>query len=179
MIRSVLIDPETCLRVWLKIICGPYLNRMYRFASPVGLWKVMVRVPVGCSAFFASIYCFSWSKISFRFFIQAFFCSFLTCVYHIYWIIIHWFWNLSSGFIENFQWDVYKPDIQICFPHRFVEGRGEGAGFFCFACLRQYIDCIQGISSSLNLFWWIFGDWFINIKDFCSCFWVSRYKNIT
>ena len=31
--------------------------------------------------------------------------------------------------IENFQWEVSKPDVRIFFPHRFVEGRGKGSGF--------------------------------------------------
>ena len=33
-------------------------------------------------------------------------------------------------------------DIQIWFPHRFVEGRVEGDGFF-FTCRHQFIDLIQ------------------------------------
>ena len=33
------------------------------------------------------------------------------------------------GVLEHFQWDVYKPDIQICLPHRFMEGCGRGAGW--------------------------------------------------
>ena len=31
--------------------------------------------------------------------------------------------------LENYLWGVSKPDIQIFFPNRFVEGRGEGAGW--------------------------------------------------
>ena len=36
----------------------------------------------------------------------------------------------SLGVLENCQWDVSKPDIQIFLPHMFMEGCGEGDGFF-------------------------------------------------
>ena len=73
---------------------------------------------------------FGVSKISFKIFFQAFFCWLLTCVYHIYWIRTHWYWNLSLVVIENFQCAVYKPDIRIWFLSRLVEVCGEGAVFF-------------------------------------------------
>ena len=76
----------------------------------------------------SSIYCFSWSKISFKLFFQAFFCLSLTCAHNIYCISVHWSWNLSSGVIANFQCGVSKPDIWIFFPHIFLGGCGEGAG---------------------------------------------------
>ena len=50
--------------------------------------------------------------------------------------------------LENFHWDVSKPDTRIFFPRRFVEDRGEGAGSCDFTCSRQYIDYPQVISSS-------------------------------
>ena len=102
---------------------------MYIFASPVGLWKVVVRVPVGCSYLFASIDCFSLSKPLFELFIQAFFCWFLTCLYHIYCIRFHLSWTLSSDVLENCLWALSKPYICICFPHRFVEGCGYSSNF--------------------------------------------------
>ena len=37
----------------MQIISGPYPNREYGFASPVGLWKVVVRVPVFVIAYVA------------------------------------------------------------------------------------------------------------------------------
>ena len=46
LIGSALIDPETYPQVWLQIVSGLYPNRTYGFASPVGLWKVVARVPV-------------------------------------------------------------------------------------------------------------------------------------
>ena len=116
LIGLMFIDPETCPRVWLKIVCGPYPNRTYKFASPAGLWKAMARVPVGCSDLFASIDCFVWCKITFKFFVRAFFCLSLTCVYHIYWISVHWSWNLSSSVIANCQWAICKPDVRIFSP---------------------------------------------------------------
>ena len=43
---SAFIDPKTFPRVWLKFFCGLYPNWAYRFDSPTGSWKVVVRVPV-------------------------------------------------------------------------------------------------------------------------------------
>ena len=96
--------------------------------------------------FFGALACLI--KISFKSFVQAFFCWFLTCVYHIYWINIHWYWNLSAGVIANCKWAVSKPYIRIYFPSRFLEGRGRGAGFFDFTSLYQYIYWLQGSYSS-------------------------------
>ena len=45
-IGSKFINTETRPRVWLKFVSGMYPNRTYRFDSPAGLWKVVVRVPV-------------------------------------------------------------------------------------------------------------------------------------
>ena len=103
LIRSAFIDHETCTQVQLQTVCGPYTNCTYGIDYPVGLCKVMVRVPVGCSYLFDSIDLFASSKISFKWLVQAFFCWMLTCVYHIYWISIYWSWNLSSDVIENCQ----------------------------------------------------------------------------
>ena len=103
----------------------------------------------------ASINFFAWNKISLKLFFQASVCWLLTFMYHIYWIVVHWSWNLSSGMIKTFQWAVSKPDIWICFPCRFLEGCGEGDGFLNFKCFHKYIDWIQGSSSiysSLKLF---------------------------
>ena len=132
LIVSAFVDPETCPWVWLKTSCGTYPNQAYVFASPAYLWKIMLRLMVGCSDLFASIYCFDWSKISFRFFVQTFFCWLLICVVN---RCMSWrcmLLVLSSGFIENFQLVVSKPGIQICFLHSFVEGCGECAVFLWF-----------------------------------------------
>ena len=57
----------------------------------------------------------------------------------IYCISEHWPWNLSLGVLENFLWDVSKPDIHIFFPSSFVEDHVEGDvwlfRFFCFNLL--------------------------------------------
>ena len=42
-------------------------------------------------------------------------------MYHIYWISVHWSWNLSSGVLANCWWNVFKPDIHIWFPCRFEQ----------------------------------------------------------
>ena len=65
------------------------------------------------------------------------FFSILTCVYHIYWISIHWSLNLSSGVLEKCQWNVSKSDIQTFFPCRFVKCHGESAGCCDFTCSHQ------------------------------------------
>ena len=88
--------------------------------------------------------------IAFKLFIQSFLGWLFTCVYHIYCIIVHWSWNLSSGVIENRQWSVYKLDIQICFPRMILEGSGEVVSVFYFTFRNQYIDLIQGSSSSYS-----------------------------
>ena len=69
LVGSLLVDPETCSWVWFQISCRPYPNWTYRFASPTVLWKVVVRVMVGCSDLFSSIDLFSWYKIPFKLFV--------------------------------------------------------------------------------------------------------------
>ena len=101
---------------------------------------------------FVSIGLFAWSKISTKLFVQDLFCWLLTCVYHIYYISVHWSWKLSLGVFENCQWDVSKLYIWILCSCRFVEACGKGAGFCDFICCHQYIDWIQGSSSSYSIF---------------------------
>ena len=132
----VCINPISVHLSW-KLSAGVLSNCLWvvykpdiRIYFPWRFVGVFFMVSVGCSELFTSIYWFSWYKIPFNFFVQSFFCWFLTCVYHIYWINIRWSWKLSSGVLENFQWDVSKPYIRICFPCRFVEVCGKGAGFF-------------------------------------------------
>ena len=47
LIGLMFIDPDTCPRVLLKIVCGIYPKRTYVFARPVVLRKVTKRVQVG------------------------------------------------------------------------------------------------------------------------------------
>ena len=88
--------------------------------------------------------------VSFKLFVESIFCLFLTCVYHIYFIIVHWSWKLSLGAISNFRWAVSKPDIRSCFSHMLVKFRGEGCGFCGCTYLNQYIDWLQVSSSSYS-----------------------------
>ena len=127
----------------LWIFCGTHPNQTYILYYPTGLCNVVARFLVVCSDLFASSDWFSCYKISFKFFIKAFFCLLLTCGYLIYWIRVHLSWNLSLGVLESCQWDVSKPGIWIFFPCRFVEGRGEGAIFCGFTSCHQYIDWLQ------------------------------------
>ena len=85
----------------LEIFFGSYPNLTYGIYPPTGLWKFVDMVPVGYSDFLSSIDCFDWSKMSFNLFVQSLFCLLLTCVYHIYWVIIHWSWNLLSIMLEK------------------------------------------------------------------------------
>ena len=91
---------------------------------------------------------FALSKIYFKFLVQDLFCWLLTRMYHIYCISVHWSWNLFLNVLENFERAVLKTYIWICVPHRFVEGCGEGAGFYELTCRHKYIDWLQDSSSS-------------------------------
>ena len=64
------------------------------------------------------------------------------------------FWNFFLVVIENCQWDVSKPYISICFPHRCVEVRGKGSGFCGLTCRHQCTDCIQYSSSISSILQW-------------------------
>ena len=44
-IESEFIVTENCPHVRLQIVSGPYPKWTYRFDSPVGLYKVVLRVP--------------------------------------------------------------------------------------------------------------------------------------
>ena len=142
IIGSAFIDPETCPCVCYQIVCGPYPNWTYGLAFPVSLSRVIARVPVCCSYLFASIYWFAWSKTFIQFLVQAFFCWLLSCVYRIYWIIVHFYWNLSLSLLANCQWAVSKLDVQIFFHRRFVEGRGKVTGIYDFTFRHQYINWV-------------------------------------
>ena len=126
------------------------------FAYPTGLWKVLEMVPFGCSDLFASMYCFDWSKISFKLFVQALFCWFLTCVYFIQWISAHWSLNLSLGMLANCLLAVSKLDIHLCSPHKFLEGSGEGDGSVISLAVINWLTGFKSIiKNSSNWFWWL------------------------
>ena len=97
------IDPETFSWVLLQIVCGSYPNWTCGFSPSAGLWKVVVKVTVGCSELFASVDWVDWSILSLKFYVRALFCLFLTYVHHVYWVSFHWSWNFSSSVNANFQ----------------------------------------------------------------------------
>ena len=101
--------------------------------------------------FFAWIDFFDWSKISSKFFVQAFFCWLLTCVYCIYLISVHWYWNLSSGVIANYLWAISKPDIHILFLCMFVEGRGRGSGWLFRLVFFNWLIYIQFLTKCAKI----------------------------
>ena len=73
LIGSASIDTETYPWVILQIFCGPYPNQKYWFVPPISLWKIVLRDPVECNCLLTSIDCFAGSKVSFKFFTQAYF----------------------------------------------------------------------------------------------------------
>ena len=95
-------------------------------------------------------------------FVQYFFCWFLTCMYNIFWISVHWSWYLFSGVLANCQWGVSKPDIRFCFLRRFVEGHGKCSGFVIspviinkligFKAVNQFGYCILLYKHHILLF---------------------------
>ena len=114
--------------LWLQIILGQYQKWTYGFASPAGLWKVMARILVSCSILFASIYWYTWSKISYKLFFKAlYFGCWLVCIIFI-----------GSAFIDTDtcplvllqMFSELYTNRTYEFPlHRFMEGHGKGAGF--------------------------------------------------
>ena len=155
LIESAFIYSEIFPWMCLKVVCGTYSNWTYGFASPLGLWKVVERVPVECNCLFKSIGFFAWYKTSFKFLAQAYFCWLSTCVYWIYLISIHWSWNLSSIVIENLLWALSKLEMRILFHLNFVEGRGKGVGICSYYCHHQCNACIQGNNIKvLMIFCW-------------------------
>ena len=148
LIGSAFIDSETCPCLWLKIVHGPYLNRTYRFASPQVrgislIWFLydvqncllqviaLIGLEVSSSHLLKPSYVYFWLVCIM--FIGSYLIDTETC---------------PCVWLQNFQWDIYKPDIWIFFPHRFVECCCEGFGFCDLTCCNQCIDCIQGILSS-------------------------------
>ena len=136
----------------------------------------MVRVPAECNLLLTLIDWFAWSKISFKLFTQTFFCWLLTSLYCIYWISIHWYWNLSSVVIEKFLWPYPSLTYVLASP----QGCGKSwlVWRFCsYTCHHQFIYRLQGnhikvsLSSSVKHFslvwelfiyknhywWWQFG----------------------
>ena len=79
-IVSVIIDPDTCPRVWLKFFCGTYPNQTYWFASPIVLCKIKVGVSLGCNYLSTSIYFLSWSNLFFDLFTIAYFYCWLVFI---------------------------------------------------------------------------------------------------
>ena len=84
-------------------------------------------VTVGFNCLLIPIYWFALSKMFIKLFILSKSRWLFTCVYLIYWINIHWDWNLSIDVFENCMWDAYKPDIWIFSPGRLDEYCGEGS----------------------------------------------------
>ena len=60
--------------------------------------------------------------------------------------MVHWSWNLPLGVIVICLWAISKPDIHICFPCRFVEGRYDGAGsLFRLSCFNWLLCLIWNV----------------------------------
>ena len=114
LIISVLINPETCSQVWFQLYVGHIQTGHTDFLPPRVCGRSWWGFQLGVKA--CLIQLIAWLGLHARII-----CWFLTCVYHNYWIRVHWSLNLSLGVIANFQWDVSKLDIQTCFTCRFAE----------------------------------------------------------
>ena len=119
LIGSVFIDPKSCPWVWLKIICGTYPTWTYRFDNPVGLLKVIVRVPVGCKCLLTSIDCFYLYKISFKWFTLTFIIIVDLCILHlldqrslILKLVLWCDWNFSVVHIQTGYTNLLP--LQVC-----------------------------------------------------------------
>ena len=109
------------------------------------------------------IYSIYYSSIVVLCIIVVIFPSFISdLLVWIYWIRVHWYWNLSSGVLENCLWGVSKPYVQICFSHRFVEGCGKGPGWeFRLVCFNLSFCLIW------NILWFICLSLILFIVDLC------------
>ena len=119
----------------LKLVFGCVSNNMWAVSkSDIWIW-FPCRFVEGRGESSGRLFRLVWSN--WLFFFLEYLSSFLfknsflvfTCVYFIYLIIIHWYWNLILVLLSNFQWDVSKPYIRNLFPCGFVEGHGEGVVF--------------------------------------------------
>ena len=147
---SAFIDPITCTWVCLLVVCGTYYNLTYIFVSPACLWKVMVRVPVGCPYLFKWIDCFAWYNIYIKLFSQDLFCWFLTCVYIVYLIGVHWYINFSLGAFDIFVGRIKIGHTYLLSPQVF--GRSWQEWWLCdLTCHNQLIDWIQVNHPKLSL----------------------------
>ena len=128
-----------------------YPNRTYGVASPTDLWKVVTRVLVGYSDLSVSIYCFAWYKPpSSSPFNPSFVDYWFVCI----WFPGHWYWNVSSAVLEICPWVIYKLGTQICFLHRFMEGRVKGSSSVISLFVINLVNGSKSIisSSSSSLF---------------------------
>ena len=57
-------------------------------------------------------------------------------------ISVHWSWDLFLGVLETFMCDEFKPDILICYLHRFVEGHIKGAGCVFRLVHINWLHCL-------------------------------------
>ena len=97
------LPPQVCGRSWLgwKFGVKTFLHKLFDF-----------------------LYLKSPSSSLFRYFFKL-----LTCVNCIYWISVHWSWKFFLCLLEHYLWGISEQYIRICFPCRFLEGCGKGAGF--------------------------------------------------
>ena len=93
---------------------------------------------------------FAWYKIFFKFTNRDFLCWFLTCVFWINWISIHWYWNVSLGLIGIFIRDVCKQDIWILFPFRLVECGFEGEIYVIVLVIINWLNGCEVIKSMFS-----------------------------
>ena len=125
------------------IVCGPYPNQTYGFSSPTYLWEVVSRLLVGCLELIVSIDCFTWSKITLEYFSLAFFCSYFTCVYWVYYISVIWLKKLFPLCVRKFSVGRIQTRHTDLLPPQVFGKSWLGCQFCDFTCNHKFIDWLQ------------------------------------
>ena len=126
LILSVFIDPETFLRVCLKLYVGFiqirhkyfFTQRFVRFHGEGFGWVFRL--------FLINLFLFIYNIL------QVLCSRFILLIFDL--CLFHLMYNSSLilklflGCVENCLWGLYKSDIRIFFPQRFVRVYGEGVG---------------------------------------------------
>ena len=103
-------------------------------------------------------FCYRTSNLEALFFGVLVF-IFLSLVFDLFvcitWFIVIWSWNLSLVVFTNFLWDIFKSYIHLYFPHRFVEGRGEGYGCVIELVIINWLTGFNSIIPSSSC-WFLF-----------------------
>ena len=145
---------------------------------PTGLWKVVVRVPVGCSWFFLRFITLSYLKYPSIYSLKT---SFIDC-----WLV--YIISIGSEFIDPETFPRVWLNI-FCGPYpKWTYIFSSPAGFLNVVVmvtffLLQLLPSVNLLASrqflKFEIFRWVVGDYFINITGYCFFLGVFRFINIT